>query len=141
MKKLSDIEFINVIIIMMTMPHIDPVFVGFLAEYVREHTLTIVQRNKLADYIEGKLKRKNGRPSNKLDGYHYDDNELRLGDGPLHMQLAALDVKALKLEWREAGRRYRIHEPALKQVADEYGITPDKLENFIRRGKHPRKTR
>jgi hypothetical protein len=140
MKKLSDVKFFNVIVLT-TKPLAEPHAVKFLAAYVREHTLTTVQRNKLADYIEGKLKKKNGRPSKKLDGYHYDDNEIRYCDGPLNMQLAAIDVESLKIEWREAGRRYRITRPAIEQVAEQYEIDADKLENFIRRGKPTRKTR
>jgi hypothetical protein len=119
--KMSDIVFLSAI---------DAAVAGEperLAQYVREHhELTVAQSQKLADFIDGKLKRKKGRPS-------------KIQRPNMLMQCAAWDVEELKAEWRKTGRRYRIHRPALEAVAARWEITPDKLENFIRRSKPPRK--
>jgi hypothetical protein len=127
--KLSDIKFLSAF---------DAISVGepyglkYLAALLRgPDTLTSTQRNKLADLIEGKLKRGRGQPRKRPGS-------------PSLMQMAAWDVEGLKREWREAGRRYRIHEPAIDEIAPQYaryGVTPDMLRNFIRRSKSPRKSR
>jgi hypothetical protein len=98
-----------------------------LAQYLRDHTLTDAQRHKLADFIEGKLNRKRGRPPKKLSH-----------KGNMLLQVAAHEVEDLKIEWRKTGRRYGIHKPALEEVAAKWEITPDKLDNFIRRSKPAR---
>jgi hypothetical protein len=107
----------------------DPVGVARLAKYIRTHEkFTLDQRNMLAGFIEGKLKRKKGRPR-------------KIQQGNMLMQVAAWQVEDLKIEWRKTGRRYRIHGPAVEAVATRWEITPDKLDNFIRRSKAPRKNR
>ncbi len=101
-----------------------------LAQYLDDHELTAAQRQKLANFIRGKLKRKKGRPSK---------SKLKIKQPNILMECAASDVEDLKIEWRKTGRRYRIHRPALEAVAARWDITPDRLDNFIRRSKLARR--
>jgi hypothetical protein len=102
-----------------------------LARFMRDHEpLTVAENRKLADFIEGKLDRKRGRPPKRLSH-----------KGNMLLQVAAHEVEDLKNEWRKSGRRYRIHGPAVDEVAARREITPDKLANFIRRSKPARNNR
>jgi hypothetical protein len=100
-----------------------------LARFVCDHeTLTVAEKRKLADFIEGKLDRKRGRPPTKI---WQKGNPLK--------QVAAFEVEELKAELRKNGLRYGIHQPVTELVASKHGFTTDELLNYQRRSKRPRK--
>jgi hypothetical protein len=101
-----------------------------LARFVCDHDLTVAERRKLADFLKGTLDRKRGRPPKKLSH-----------KGNMLLQVAAHEVEDLKSEWRKSGRRYRIHDPAVDEVAARWEIPPHKLANFMRRSKPARNNR
>jgi hypothetical protein len=79
-------------------------------------------RDYLAEYVEGKVKRKRGRPLGGMES-----QGIRF--------LAGL-VRAVKAEWRARGERYRIHDKAVDHVLAAYPVGPifrEKLENHLRR--------
>jgi len=78
-------------------------------------------RAHLADCLEGKVKRKRGRPSG--------------GVASRQIRFLAGRVRALKAEWRAQGERYRIHDKAVDTVLEAYPGLVDRetLENHLRR--------
>jgi len=103
-----------------------------LLAYLRSNRpLTAIDRQYLADYLEGKLKRKKGRP--------------RGGRAALNVRNVAVMVDYYKAKFREAGKRYQIHETAV-DLALEYHVghghqapARQTLENYLRRSKHRKK--
>lgn len=100
--------------------------------YLRSNKpLTAQDRAYLADYVEGKLRRKRGRP--------------RGGKAALNLQNVAVMVDYYKKKLREAGKRYRIHDLAvdyaLKYHVDHGHKAParETLENYLRRSKRRKK--
>jgi hypothetical protein len=92
-----------------------------LIAYIRsDKPLHPRDREYLADYLDGKVKRKRGRP---LGGT--ESREIRF--------LAGL-VRAIKAEWRARGERYRIHNKAVDYVLAAYPVIDrEKLENHLHR--------
>jgi hypothetical protein len=71
-----------------------------LLAYLRSNRpLTAIDRQCLADYLEGKLNRKKGRP--------------RGGGSALNVRNVAVMVDHYKAKLREAGKRYQIHKTAV----------------------------
>ena len=103
-----------------------------LLAYLRsDRPLAAMDRAYLADYQEGKIKRKQGRPRDLARAFYVG-------------QLALL-VQQRKAELREGGRHYRIHDEAadyaLKLYSDAgYPDVPrETLENYLRRSKRRKK--
>ena len=104
-----------------------------LIAYLRsDKPLLPSDRECLADLLQGKLKRRRGRPKGGLDAQK--------------MRFLALLVRDVKGEMRQRGERYRIHEKAVDYVLGLYtynGKPPvgrEKLENYLRRSQRkPRK--
>ena len=92
-----------------------------LIAYVRsDKPLRPRDREHLADYLEGKVKRKRGRPPGGMES-----REIRFLAGA---------VRAVKAELRERGERYRIHNTAIDRVLATYPVIDrEKLENHLRR--------
>jgi hypothetical protein len=94
-----------------------------LIAYVRsDKTLRPRDREHLADYLEGKDKRKRGRPLGGMES-----RQIRFLAGA---------VRAVKAELRERGERYRIHSKAIDHVLAAYPDGPigrETLENHLRR--------
>ena len=103
-----------------------------LLAYLRsDRPLTAIDRQYLADYLEGKLNRKKGRP--------------RGGRSALNVRNVAVMVDHYKAKLREAGKRYQIHEMAV-DLALEYHVAHghqaparQTLENHLHRSKHRKK--
>ena len=103
-----------------------------LLAYLRSNRpLTAKDRQCLADYMEGKLNRKKGRPPG--------------GRAALNVRNVAVMVDYFKAKFRETGKRYQIHEPAV-DLALEFHVahghkapTRNTLENYLRRSKHRKK--
>jgi hypothetical protein len=103
-----------------------------LLAYLRSNKpLTAEDRTYLADYLEGKLKRKRGRPPG--------------GKAALNLRNVAVLVNWYKARLRASGKRYRIHDLAV-DAALEYHVrqghtAPNReaLENFLRRSKRRKK--
>jgi hypothetical protein len=94
-----------------------------LTAYLRSNKpLRPRDREHLADYLEGRVKRKRGRPLGGIES-----RQIRF--------LAGL-VRAAKAELRERGERYGIHNKAVDRVLAAYPNSPidrEKLENHLRR--------
>ena len=94
-----------------------------LIAYVRsDKPLRPRDREHLADYLEGKDKRKRGRPLGGMES-----RQIRFLAGA---------VRAVKAELRERGERYRIHSKAIDHVLAAYPDGPigrETLENHLRR--------
>lgn len=94
-----------------------------LIAYIRsDKPLRPRDREYLADYLDGKVKRKRGRPPGGTES-----RQIRF--------LAGL-VRAVKADWRKRGQRYRIHNKAVDHVLAAYPVGPifrEKLENYLRR--------
>ena len=83
-----------------------------LIAYVRsDKPLRPRDREYLADYLDGKVKRKRGRPLGGMES-----QQIRF--------LAGL-VRAVKAKLRERGERYRIHNKAVDHVLAAYPV-PDR---------------
>ena len=89
-------------------------------------------REYLADYLEGKVKRKRGRPRGGVESQK--------------IRFLAGQVRAVKARLREQGEPYRIHNKAVDLVLDVYSVAGEppvdreKLENYLRRShRKPRK--
>ena len=103
-----------------------------LLAYLRSNRpLTAIDRQCLADYLEGKLNRKKGRP--------------RGGRSALNVRNVAVMVDHYKAKLREAGKRYQIHKTAV-DLALEYHVAHghqaparETLENYLRRSKRRKK--
>ena len=103
-----------------------------LLAYLRSNRpLTAIDRQCLADYMEGKLDRKKGRP--------------RGGRAALNLRNVEVLVDYCKAKFREAGKHYQIHETAV-DLALEYHVahghqapTRQALENYLRRSKRRKK--
>ena len=103
-----------------------------LLAYLRSNKpLTARDRAYLADYLEGKIKRKKGRSRDLVRAFYI-------------RQLASL-VHERKTELREAGERYRIHDKAVDHALKIYNswgypvVAREKLENYLRRSKRRKK--
>jgi hypothetical protein len=103
-----------------------------LLVYLRSNKpLTARDRAYLADYLEGKIKRKKGRPHDLVRASYI-------------IELASL-VHERKRELREAGERYRIHDKAVDHALKIYNslgypvVAREKLENYLRRSKRRKK--
>lgn len=103
-----------------------------LLAYLRsDGPLTTSDRKYLADYLEGKIKRRKGRPRNYGRAFCLD--------------LLALLVKQEKTELRTRGNRYRIHDKAvdcalkLYSSLDYPAVSRETLENHLRRSKRRKK--
>ena len=103
-----------------------------LLAYLRANKpLTARDRAYLADYLEGKLKRKKGRPRDLVRASYI-------------RELASL-VHEKKTELREAGKRYRIHDKAVDDALKIYNswgypvVARETLENHLRRSKRRKK--
>lgn len=103
-----------------------------LLAYLRsDRPLTAMDREYLADYLEGKIKRKKGRPRDRARAFY-------LG------QLVFL-VEQRKTELRNEGERYRIHEKAVDHAFKLYNsagypaVSRETLENRLRRSKRRKK--
>jgi hypothetical protein len=103
-----------------------------LLAYLRsDRPLTAMDREYLADYLDGKIKRKKGRPRD-------------LGRAFCLRQLAFL-VQQRKTELRNGGERYRIHNKAVDDALKLYNaagypaVSRETLENHLRRSKRRRK--
>ena len=92
-----------------------------LIAYIRsDKPLRPCDRGHLADYLEGKGKRKRGRPLGGMES-----RQIRFLAGA---------VRAVKAELRERGERYRIHSKAIDHVVAAYPVIDrEKLENHLRR--------
>ena len=104
---------------------------GLLAYLRSNRLLTATDREYLADYLEGKLNRKKGRP--------------RGGRAALNVRNVAVMVDLCKAKFREAGKRNRVHEMAV-DLALEYHVAHghkaaarETLENYLRRSKRRKK--
>ena len=103
-----------------------------LLAYLRSNRpLTATDRDYLADFLEGKYRRKKGRP--------------RGGKAALNVRNVAALVDYIKTKLREAGKRYRIHEMAV-DLALEYHVAHgheapkrEALESYLRRSKRRKK--
>jgi hypothetical protein len=102
-----------------------------LLAYLRsDRPLTAMNRAYLADYREGKIKRKQGRPRDVARSF-------------CMTQLAFL-VQQRKAELRDGGRHYRIHDEAVDYALKLYSaagypdVSRETLENYLKRSK-PRK--
>lgn len=88
-------------------------------------------RDHLADYLEGKLKRKRGRPPG--------------GKSLLNLRNVAVMVDLYKAKLRESGERSRIHDLAVDSALEFHVAhgheAPDReaLENYLRRSKRRKK--
>jgi hypothetical protein len=103
-----------------------------LLAYLRSNKpLTARDRAYLADYLEGKIKRKKGRPRDLVRASYI-------------IELASL-VHGRKSELREAGERYRIHDKAVDHALKIYNswgypfVARETLENHLRRSKRRKK--
>jgi hypothetical protein len=104
-----------------------------LIAYIRsDKPLLPSDREYLADLLQGKLKRRRGRPVGGVDAQK--------------MRFLALLVRHVKAEMRQRGERYRIHEKAVDHVLGLYSyngnppVGREKLENYLRRSQRkPRK--
>lgn len=76
-------------------------------------------REYLADYLEGKVKRKRGRPPGGTESWQ--------------IRFVAGLVRAFKAEWRKRGERYPIHKAVDHVLAAYPFIDREKLENHLRR--------
>ena len=99
-----------------------------LVAYVRsDKPLGPTDRQHLADLLEGKLKRKRGRP--------------RGGVETQRIRFLAAFVRDLKAELRQQGQRYGIHDKAIDRVLDTFSNAEqrpsdrEKLENYLRRSR------
>jgi hypothetical protein len=125
---LSELEFAGTIWELINRGRVAP-----LIAYIRsDKALRPEDRGYLADYLEGKLKRKRGRPIGGLES-----QKIKF--------LAGL-VRAAKAQLRERGERYRIHNKTIDLVLDVYSVSGkppvdrEKLENYLRRSQRkPRK--
>ena len=92
-----------------------------LIAYVRsDKPLRPRDREYLADYLKGKVKRKRGRPLGGMES-----RQIRF--------VAGL-VRAVKAEWRERGESYGIHNKAVDHALAAYPVIDrEKLENHLRR--------
>jgi hypothetical protein len=103
-----------------------------LLAYLRSNRpLTAIDRQYLADYLEGKLKRKKGRP--------------RGGRAALNVRNVAVLVDYCKAKLRETGKRSQVHKMAV-DLALEFHVAHghqaparETLENYLRRSKHRKK--
>jgi hypothetical protein len=58
----------------------------------------------------------------------------------LQLTVAAGYVEELKRVWRERdGRKYRVHDEAVKEAAERCGVDPQTLGNYLRRSKNDRR--
>ena len=103
-----------------------------LLDYLRsDRPLTAMNREYLADFLEGKIKRKKGRPRDLTRAFY-------LG------QLVFL-VEQRKTELRNAGVRYRFHDNAVDDALKLYNsagypsVSREALENRLRRSKRRKK--
>jgi hypothetical protein len=103
-----------------------------LLAYLRSNRpLTATDREYLADYLEGKLNRKKGRP--------------RGGKAALNVRNVAVMVDFYRAKFREAGKHYRIHDIAVENalkyhVAHGHKVPKrETLENYLRRSKRRKK--
>jgi len=101
---------------------------GPLIAYLRsDKPLGPSDREYLADLLQGKLKRRRGRPKGGLDTQN--------------MRFLASLVRHVKSEMRQRGERYRIHDEAVDLVLGLYtynGKPPverEKFENYLRRSR------
>lgn len=103
-----------------------------LIAYLRSNRpLTASDRAYLADYLEGKIDRRRGRPRDHARAFCL-------------MQLALL-VEQNKAKLRRRGERYRIHDKAVDQALKRYSasgypvVSRETLENYLRRSKRRKK--
>jgi hypothetical protein len=103
-----------------------------LIEYIRsDKPLRPRDRDHLADYLEGKLKRKKGRPPG--------------GKNVLNLRNVAVLVEFYKTKLRESGMRSGIHDLAVDSALEFHVArgqeAPDRqaLENYLRRSKRRKK--
>ena len=103
-----------------------------LLAYLRSNKpLTAQDRAYLADYLEGKFKRKKGRPPG--------------GEAALNVRNVAVLVDYIKAKLREDGKRYRIHDLAVDDALKyhvahgQQAPTREALENYFRRSKRRKK--
>jgi hypothetical protein len=103
-----------------------------LLAYLRSNKpLTAQDRKYLADYLEGKYRRKKGRPPG--------------GKAALNLRNVAVRVNFFKAKLREAGMRYRIHDKAIDYALRDHArfghpaVSRDTLENHLRRSKRRKK--
>jgi hypothetical protein len=103
-----------------------------LLAYLRSNKpLTARDRAYLADYLEGKFKRKKGRPPG--------------GDAARNLRNVAALVDYIKAMLRESGKRYRIHDLAVDYALNHHvahghrAPTREALENYLRRSKRRKK--
>ncbi len=95
-----------------------------------DHPLTHYDKIKLADYLEGKLSRKPGRPRVYRRGYHS------------WLDMLALEVEERKEAWREEhSRKNAPHRKIVAEVAELHGISFHSLDMRVRQSKQRNVTR